>query len=222
MHIRIAHHTISVRCSKYELAALTNRYVISMTDKWEYPWYAAWALVYHMASFVEIDPYFAKEQLLLVLRESYMHPNGQIPAYEWNFSDVNPPVHSWAVWNVYEKDKNQTGKGDTDFLEKAFQKLMINFTWWVNQKEKHGTDLFDGGFLGLDNIGVFDRNHLPEGKNEHFFYEFFDGDTGKGHGASHQTGWTALIANLIMDMEADKTDKKMDDRQIENVLAESR
>lgn len=175
-----------------------------------------------MASFVEIDPYFAKEQLLLVLRESYMHPNGQIPAYEWNFSDVNPPVHSWAVWNVYEKDKNQTGKGDTDFLEKAFQKLMINFTWWVNQKEKHGTDLFDGGFLGLDNIGVFDRNHLPEGKNEHFFYEFFDGDTGKGHGASHHTGWTALIANLIMDMEADKTDKKMDDRQIENVLAESR
>ncbi|MGB6154203.1 MAG: glucosidase [Pricia sp.] len=142
---------------------LTNRHVISMPDKWEYPWYAAWDLAFHMASFAEIDPYFAKEQLLLILRESYMHPNGQIPAYEWNFSDVNPPVHSWAVWNVYEKDKQRTGKGDTDFLEKAFHKLTINFTWWVNQKDKHGTDLFDGGFLGLDNIGVFDRNHMPEG-----------------------------------------------------------
>ncbi|HMB62269.1 MAG TPA: hypothetical protein VKN36_04290 [Eudoraea sp.] len=142
---------------------LTNRHVISMPDKWEYPWYAAWDLAFHMVSFVEIDPYFAKEQLLLVLRESYMHPNGQIPAYEWNFSDVNPPVHSWAVWNVYEKDRERSGKGDTDFLEKTFQKLLINFTWWVNQKDKHGTDLFEGGFLGLDNIGVFDRNHMPEG-----------------------------------------------------------
>jgi hypothetical protein len=142
---------------------LTNRHVISMPDKWEYPWYAAWDLAFHMASFVEIDPYFAKEQLLLVLRESYMHPNGQIPAYEWNFSDVNPPVHSWAVWNVYEKDKQHSGKGDNLFLEKAFQKLLINFTWWVNQKDKSGTDLFEGGFLGLDNIGVFDRNHMPEG-----------------------------------------------------------
>tara|TARA_R110000737_G_scaffold2057_1_gene5946 strand:- start:1920 stop:4547 length:2628 start_codon:yes stop_codon:yes gene_type:complete len=142
---------------------LTNRHVISMPDKWEYPWYAAWDLAFHMASFVEIDPYFAKEQLLLVLRDGYMHPNGQIPAYEWNFSDVNPPVHSWAVWNVYEKDKNRTGKGDTKFLEKAYQKLLINFTWWVNQKDKSGTNLFEGGFLGLDNIGVFDRNHMPEG-----------------------------------------------------------
>ncbi|WP_051908110.1 MGH1-like glycoside hydrolase domain-containing protein [Flavimarina sp. Hel_I_48] len=142
---------------------LTNRHIISMPDKWEYPWYAAWDLAFHMASFVEIDPYFAKEQLLLVLRESYMHPNGQIPAYEWNFSDVNPPVHSWAVWSVYEKDLETTGKGDTSFLEKAFQKLLINFTWWVNQKDKHGTNLFEGGFLGLDNIGVFDRNHMPPG-----------------------------------------------------------
>lgn len=147
----------------YSWQHLTNRHVISMPDKWEYPWYAAWDLAFHMASFVEIDPYFAKEQLLLVLRESYMHPNGQIPAYEWNFSDVNPPVHSWAVWNVFEKDKERTGSGDTDFLEKAFQKLLINFTWWVNQKDKHGTDLFEGGFLGLDNIGVFDRNHMPQG-----------------------------------------------------------
>ncbi len=142
---------------------LTNRHIISMPDKWEYPWYAAWDLAFHMASFVEVDPFFAKEQLLLVLKESYMHPNGQIPAYEWNFSDVNPPVHSWAVWHVYEKDKNYTGKADTKFLETAFQKLLLNFTWWVNQKDKSGTDLFEGGFLGLDNIGVFDRNHMPPG-----------------------------------------------------------
>ena len=142
---------------------LTNRDVISMPDKWEYPWYAAWDLAFHMASFVEIDASFAKEQLLLVLRENYMHPNGQIPAYEWNYSDVNPPVHSWAVWHVYQKDKEYSGKGDTTFLEKTFQKLLINFTWWVNQKDAHGTDLFEGGFLGLDNIGVFDRNHMPHG-----------------------------------------------------------
>ncbi|GAA4811589.1 MGH1-like glycoside hydrolase domain-containing protein [Litoribaculum gwangyangense] len=142
---------------------LTNRHIISMPDKWEYPWYAAWDLAFHMASFVEVDPFFAKEQLLLVLKENYMHPNGQIPAYEWNFSDVNPPVHSWAVWHVFEKDKTYTGKGDIEFLEKAFQKLLLNFTWWVNQKDKSGTDLFEGGFLGLDNIGVFDRNHMPPG-----------------------------------------------------------
>jgi glycogen debranching enzyme len=147
----------------YSWQHLTNRDIISMPDKWEYPWYAAWDLAFHMASFVEIDPFFAKEQLLLVLKENYMHPNGQIPAYEWNFSDVNPPVHSYAVWNVYEKDKNYTGRGDTEFLEKAFQKLLMNFTWWVNQKDKNGTDLFEGGFLGLDNIGVFDRNHMPPG-----------------------------------------------------------
>jgi hypothetical protein len=142
---------------------LTNRNVISMPDKWEYPWYAAWDLAFHMVSFVEIDPHFAKEQLLLVLRENYMHPNGQIPAYEWNFSDVNPPVHCWAVWNVYEKDKQHSGAADTEFLEKSFHKLLINFTWWVNQKDKNGTDLFEGGFLGLDNIGVFDRSNMPQG-----------------------------------------------------------
>ena len=147
----------------YNWKHLTNRHVISMPDKWEYPWYAAWDLAFHMASFVEIDPFFAKEQLLLVLKENYMHPNGQIPAYEWNFSDVNPPVHSYFVWNVYEKDKKHTGKGDAVFLEKAFQKLLLNFTWWVNQKDQNGTDLFEGGFLGLDNIGVFDRNHMPPG-----------------------------------------------------------
>ncbi len=120
-------------------------------------------LAFHAATFVHIDPDFAKNQLLLVLREYYMHPNGQIPAYEWNFSDVNPPVHAWSVWYVYEADKKKTGVSDWDFLERAFQKLLMNFTWWVNQKDESGTDIFEGGFLGLDNIGVFDRNHMPPG-----------------------------------------------------------
>ncbi len=142
---------------------LTNRHVISMPDKWEYPWYAVWDLAFHATSFYSVDPEFAKGQLLLMLQEYYMHPNGQIPAYEWNFSDVNPPVHSWAVWYVYEKDKSITGKGDVQFLERAFHKLSINFTWWVNQKDVNGIHLYDGGFLGLDNIGVFDRNHMPKG-----------------------------------------------------------
>ena len=174
---------------------LTNRHVLSMPDKWEYPWYAAWDLAFHMVSFVEIDPYFAKEQLLLVLRENYMHPNGQIPAYEWNFSDVNPPVHSWAVWNVYEKDKLRSGAGDTKFLENAFQKLLINFTWWVNQKDKHGTDLFEGGFLGLDNIGVFDRNHMPEGVSR--------------MQQADATSWMAMftVNMLRMSLELAKTNK---------------
>lgn len=178
---------------------LTNRHVISMPDKWEYPWYAAWDLAFHMASFVEIDPYFAKQQLLLVLQESYMHPNGQIPAYEWNFSDVNPPVHSWAVWTVYEKDKNRTGKADTEFLEKAFQKLLINFTWWVNQKDTSGTDLFEGGFLGLDNIGVFDRNHMPEGI--------------KKMQQADATSWMAMFSlNMLrMSLELAKTNKNYEE-----------
>lgn len=179
----------------YNWQHLTNRHVISMPDKWEYPWYAAWDLAFHMASFVEIDPYFAKEQLLLVLKESYMHPNGQIPAYEWNFSDVNPPVHSWAVWNVYEKDKNYTGKADVIFLETAFQKLVVNFTWWVNQKDKSGTDLFEGGFLGLDNIGVFDRNHMPPGI--------------KRMQQADATSWMAMftINMLRMSLELSKSNK---------------
>ena len=144
---------------------MTHRHVISMPDKWEYPWYAAWDLAFHTASFAIVDPNYAKNQLLLMLKEYCMHPNGQIPAYEWNFSDVNPPVHSWAVWDVYEKDKSKTGIADYDFLERCFQKLLINYTWWVNQKDQDGNDLFDGGFLGLDNIGVFDRNHMPAGIN---------------------------------------------------------
>ncbi|MDN3657876.1 glucosidase [Ferruginibacter paludis] len=147
----------------YDWQHLTCRNIISMPDKWEYPWFAAWDLAFHAATFIHVDPDFAKQQLLVVLREYYMHPNGQIPAYEWNFSDVNPPVHAWSVWYVYEADKKKTGKPDWDFLERAFQKLLMNFTWWVNQKDANGTDIFEGGFLGLDNIGVFDRNHMPPG-----------------------------------------------------------
>jgi len=147
----------------YSWQHMTQRNIISMPDKWEYPWYAAWDLAFHTTTFAHVDPDFAKGQLLLMLSDHYMHANGQIPAYEWNFSDVNPPVHSWAVWDVYKNDKERTGKADYEFLSKCFQKLLINFTWWVNQKDKDGTSLFEGGFLGLDNIGVFDRNHMPPG-----------------------------------------------------------
>ena len=133
--------------------------ILSMPDKWEYPWFAAWDLAFHTATLARIDPDFAKRQLAVVLREYYMHPNGQIPAYEWNFSDVNPPVHAWATWKVYEIDKEMNGgKGDVGFLERIFHKLLLNFTWWVNQKDEDGNNIFGGGFLGLDNIGVFDRN----------------------------------------------------------------
>lgn len=142
---------------------LTNRNILSMPDTWEYPWYAAWDLAFHCIPICYIDPDFAKRQLLLLLREYYMHPNGQIPAYEWNFSDVNPPVHGWAVWEVFCIDKKMNGTPDYDFLDKAFQKLQINFTWWVNQKDASGNNIFEGGFLGLDNIGVFDRSNLPKG-----------------------------------------------------------
>ncbi len=139
---------------------LFNYNVISMPDKWEYPWYAAWDLAFHMVPIARIDAEFAKEQLLLLLKERYQHPNGQIPAYEWNFSDVNPPVHAWAVLRVFNIDKEMNGHdGDYEFLEKAFHKLLINFTWWVNRKDENGNNVFEGGFLGLDNIGVFDRNH---------------------------------------------------------------
>jgi len=147
----------------YDWQHLTCRNIISMPDKWEYPWFAAWDLAFHAATFIHVDPGFAKQQLLVILREYYMHPNGQIPAYEWNFSDVNPPVHAWSVWYVFEADRKKTGVPDWDFLERSFQKLLMNFTWWVNQKDASGTDIFEGGFLGLDNIGVFDRNHMPQG-----------------------------------------------------------
>ncbi|MFC0262257.1 MGH1-like glycoside hydrolase domain-containing protein [Fontibacter flavus] len=139
---------------------LHNYDIISMPDKWEYPWYAAWDLAFHCIPIARIDPDFAKSQLILLLNDWYMHPNGQIPAYEWNFSDVNPPVHAYAVQRVYQIDKKMNGgKGDQEFLERCFHKLMINFTWWVNQKDSDGKNIFEGGFLGLDNISVIDRSH---------------------------------------------------------------
>jgi hypothetical protein len=142
-----------------------NDDIISMPDKWEYPWYAAWDLAFHVIPISLIDPTFAKNQLMLMLREDYLHPNGQIPAYEWNFGDVNPPVHAWATWEIYTRDRGiKEGAGDIDFLKYAFSKLVINFTWWVNRKDEGGNNLFQGGFLGLDNIGVFDRSaSLPTG-----------------------------------------------------------
>src|SRR6266496_586139 len=143
---------------------LYNADVISMPDKWEYPWYAAWDLAFHCIPLALIDPEFAKEQLVLMTREWYMHPNGQLPAYEWALGDVNPPVHAWAAWRVYKIDKKRNGKGDRKFLERVFHKLMLNFTWWVNRKDAEGSNIFEGGFLGLDNIGVFDRSApLPTG-----------------------------------------------------------
>ena len=148
----------------HEWMHLYNADVISMPDKWEYPWYAAWDLAFHCISLALVDPTFAKDQLILLLREWYMHPNGQLPAYEWAFGDVNPPVHAWAAWRVYKIDKKRHGKGDRKFLERVFHKLMLNFTWWVNRKDADGMNIFQGGFLGLDNIGVFDRSApLPTG-----------------------------------------------------------
>ena len=144
---------------------LNNAEIVSMPDKWEYPWYAVWDLAFHCVPLAMIDPDFAKNQLLLMTRVWYQHPNGQIPAYEWAFDDVNPPVHAWAVWEVYkdERDKNG-GKGDLEFLERSLHKLILNFTWWVNRKDAEGHNIFQGGFLGLDNIGVFDRSApLPTG-----------------------------------------------------------
>jgi hypothetical protein len=143
---------------------LNNADVLSMPDTWEYPWYAAWDLAFHCIPLAMIDPEFAKQQLLLLMRVWYMHPNGQLPAYEWAFSDVNPPVHAWAAWRVYKIDRRMTGRQDRAFLERAFHKLLLNFTWWVNRKDAEGRNVFQGGFLGLDNIGVFDRSQpLPTG-----------------------------------------------------------
>jgi hypothetical protein len=149
----------------HEWTHLNNADIISMPDKWEYPWYAAWDLAFHCLPLAHLDAAFAKEQLILLTREWYMHPNGQIPAYEWAFGDVNPPVHAWAAWRVFQIDRKQRGdRGDLEFLERVFHKLMLNFTWWVNRKDAEGRNVFQGGFLGLDNIGVFDRSRrLPTG-----------------------------------------------------------
>ena len=142
---------------------MLNADIISMPDKWEYPWYAAWDLAFHTISLALVDFDFAKEQLLLMLRNLYAHPNGQIPAYEWNFSDVNPPVHAWATLYLYKMERT-LGRADLRFLERSFQGLMLNFNWWVNRKDPSGRNVFAGGFLGLDNIGVFDRSaELPTG-----------------------------------------------------------
>ncbi len=147
-----------------EWTHLYNDDVISMPDKWEYPWYAAWDLAFHCIALSLVDPDFAKQQLALFLREWYLHANGQIPAYEWAFGDVNPPVHAWAAWRVYKIEKRVRGKADRAFLETVFHKLLLNFTWWVNRKDAEGMNVFQGGFLGLDNIGVFDRSApLPTG-----------------------------------------------------------
>jgi hypothetical protein len=147
-----------------EWGHLYNEDVISIPDKWEYPWYASWDLAFHCVTLALVDPDFAKDQLLLFLREWYMHPNGQLPAYEWAFGDVNPPVHAWAAWRVYKIDRRVRGQADRAFLARVFQKLLLNFTWWVNRKDAEGMNIFQGGFLGLDNIGVFDRSApLPTG-----------------------------------------------------------
>ncbi len=166
-----------LRGRNHQWRHLNNADVISMPDKWEYPWYAAWDLAFHCIALAPVDAEFAKEQLILLGREWYQHPNGQIPAYEWAFSDVNPPVYAWAAWRVYEIDRRHTGQGDTAFLERVFHKLMINFTWWVNRKDLEDNNVFEGGFLGLDNVGVFDRSApLPTGG----FIEQSDGTSWMG------------------------------------------
>jgi hypothetical protein len=143
---------------------MCNGDIVSMPDKWEYPWYASWDLAFHAVAFAVIDPDFAKKQLLLLVKERYMHPNGQLPAYEWAFGDANPPVHAWATWRVYELDREVTGVGDHEFLEVMFHKLLLNFSWWVNRKDAEDHNIFQGGFLGLDNVGIFDRSSpLPTG-----------------------------------------------------------
>jgi len=163
-----------------------NGDVISMPDKWEYPWYAAWDLAFHVLALTLVDPDFGKQQLKLMLRERYMHPNGQIPAYEWNFGDVNPPVHAWSTIFTYRLEKAQKGEGDKDWLKSCFQKLLLNFTWWVNRKDRSGRNVFEGGFLGLDNIGVFDRNApLPTGG----YLEQADG-----------TAWMALFSQNMLEI----------------------
>src|SRR3984957_11866487 len=165
---------------------LKNQDIIAMPDKWEYPWYAAWDLAFQSISMALVDPVFAKHQLLLIMREWYMKPDGQIPAYEWNFSDVNPPVQAWAALEVYRIEKERTGKGDLGFLKRIFQKLLINFTWWINRKDANGNNMFEGGFLGLDNIGVFNRSH-PLGGD--FQLEQADG-----------TSWMGMYALNMMDI----------------------
>jgi Mannosylglycerate hydrolase MGH1-like glycoside hydrolase domain len=178
---------------------LSNFDVVLMPDTWEYPWYAAWDLAFHCIAMALVDSEFAKAQLLLMLHERYMHPSGQLPAYEWAFSDVNPPVHGWVAWRIYMQEKERTGTGDTLFLERMFNKLMLNFTWWVNRKDAEENNVFEGGFLGLDNIGVFDRNTpLPDGA----VLEQSDG-----------TAWMGMFAAILLAMalELAQTDPTYED-----------
>lgn len=165
---------------------LKNQDIIAMPDKWEYPWYAAWDLAFHCISLAMVDVVFAKHQLQLIMREWYMKPDGQLPAYEWNFSDVNPPVQAWAAMEIYRVEKETYGAGDVVFLKRVFQKLLINFTWWINRKDRNGNNIFEGGFLGLDNIGVFNRSH-------HF-------TTGMQLEQADGTSWMGMYALNMMDM----------------------
>ena len=169
---------------------LYNADIISMPDKWEYPWYAAWDLAFHVLALTLVDQDFGKAQLELMLRDQYLHPSGQLPAYEWNFSDVNPPVHAWSTIFTYRLEAAANGgTGDLDWLERLFQKLLINFTWWVNRKDRDGSNLFEGGFLGLDNIGVFDRSKpLPTGG----YLEQADG-----------TAWMALFCQNMVEIASE-------------------
>jgi hypothetical protein len=170
----------------YQWKHLKNQHVILMPDKWEYPWYAAWDLAFHCIPMAMLDPGFAKHQLLLIMREWFMKPDGQFPAYEWHFSDVNPPVQAWAALQVYHIEKSITGNGDINFLKKIFHKLIINFTWWINRKDARGNNIFQGGFLGLDNIGVFNRSIETPGNHQ---LEQADG-----------TSWMGMYALNMMDM----------------------
>jgi len=190
------------RGRNHEWTHLYNEDVISMPDKWEYPWYAAWDLAFHMIPMALVDPEFAKAQLVLFLREWYMHPNGQIPAYEWAFGDVNPPVHAWAAWRVYKIDRRIRGVADREFLERVFHKLLLNFTWWVNRKDPDGRNVFQGGFLGLDNIGPFDRSApLPTG------------------GYIEQSDGTSWMGMYCLNMLAMALELAQDDRAYEDVAS---
>jgi hypothetical protein len=166
-----------------------NADILSMPDKWEYPWYAAWDLAFHVLALTLVDEDFGKQQLDLMLGDQYVHPSGQIPAYEWNFGDVNPPVHAWATMFTYRLEQARRGRGDFDWLERSFHKLLLNFTWWVNRKDRLGTNVFEGGFLGLDNIGVFDRSApLPTGGH----LEQADG-----------TAWMALFCQNMLEIASE-------------------
>src|SRR5271155_665351 len=179
-----------------------NAHIVSMPDKWEYPWYAAWDLAFHVLALTLVDEDFGKYQLNLMLEDTYIHPSGQLPAYEWNFGDVNPPVHAFSTIFAYRLEGAKRGRGDLDWLERIFHKLLLNFTWWVNRKDRSGNNAFEGGFLGLDNIGVFDRSApLPTGG----YLEQADG-----------TAWMALYCQNMLEIAAElaRTDPDYEDMSV--------